>query len=253
MVDQINIQLKTPDANSRAKVQSIILLIAFLLVIYFCEVCHAGLFTTTPDYVVRYRITIKVDTPEGTAIGTAVRQGSTYHEESIFPGQGGVFYSDPIGQAAVIDLGKRGVVFALLGHQRETEMVLNLLQHSQSPEKISIPISQVKFVQFQNLNDPQSAREICDVGTCAEERRHSAPNAKISSFGEAFGPGVSVTSVTIEQTTADITDDIAHWLPWLPTKLNARGTLTGTPGNMRKDPTGLYLQGDELFKGRALK
>src|SRR5689334_19573264 len=65
--------------------------------------------------LIRYRVTVTVETPEGIKTGSAVREASMYHETSILPDQGGTFYNIAKGQAVAVDLGKRGVLFVLLG------------------------------------------------------------------------------------------------------------------------------------------
>src|SRR6218665_2890440 len=70
---------------------------------------------------IRYKMTVTVETPEGIKTGSAVREAGRYTEPSILPDQGGVFYRVIGGEAVVVDLAERGVLFALIDDSREAK------------------------------------------------------------------------------------------------------------------------------------
>lgn len=78
----------------------------------------AGCGDRLPTY--RYRLTVEVETPEGLRIGSSVIEVRT-HKGAAFPGPEAATAQVQVrGEAVAVDLGYRGVVFALLtGPDRE--------------------------------------------------------------------------------------------------------------------------------------
>jgi hypothetical protein len=79
----------------------------------------AGTAYAAKDYVVpttwRYKITIEIETPEGIKTGSAVREVRAWKNAAkiINPDVAPIEY-EVIGEAVVVDLGKRGVLFGLI-------------------------------------------------------------------------------------------------------------------------------------------
>jgi hypothetical protein len=72
-----------------------------------------------PDY--RYRLTVEVDTPEGLRTGSSVIEVQTSRSsENTIPTPGKINHRLR-GEAVAVDLGQRGVVFALLRSEREVD------------------------------------------------------------------------------------------------------------------------------------
>jgi hypothetical protein len=63
-----------------------------------------------PSATLRYKVTVEIETPEGIKTGSAVREVFIQRQPEL-PESGPDI--KPKGEAVVIDLGKRGVVFAL--------------------------------------------------------------------------------------------------------------------------------------------
>ena len=80
------------------------------------------LFLASCDYFIpstwNYRITVEIDTPEGIKSGSAVRKVVATLQPKVTPETKQVSHR-VYGEAVVIDLGKRGVVFALIGSHEE--------------------------------------------------------------------------------------------------------------------------------------
>ena len=87
--------------------------------------CFVLYLTVYVDYLIpstwNYRITIEIETPEGTKSGSAVRQVQAQLQYPLNPDIGEVI-SDVFGEAVVIDLGERGVIFALINRDSYNEV-----------------------------------------------------------------------------------------------------------------------------------
>lgn len=181
---------------------------------------QAGIFSNTPDRVARYRVTVTVETPEGIKAGSAVREASTYHEGRIVPGQGGVFYSFPRGEAVTVDLGKRGVLIALLGDQSESEMVVGSFSNEGNSKKIVMSREKYpRVVAFKDPKDPKTAQDVYHTETyeAGENGHYVGRRIRIHDHVEdIFGTGVHIKDVTIESSKDPITVGLQHYLAWLP-------------------------------------
>ncbi|MBL8712983.1 MAG: hypothetical protein JNM12_08790 [Alphaproteobacteria bacterium] len=193
----------------------------------------------------RYRITVSVNTPEGLKSGSTVR-------EVIYSGptRGGAGSGISIkcrGEAVVIDLAPRGVLFAMTAGDDCSNILLKIFRKdgvsafdpSNIPNSGKVVLEPGKYpeyaplVTFSNLNDPTTARGV-----------------NYREMEKTFGSDVNIHEVTVEMTNDPITWGIEKWLPWLPQKFYARGTVTGGPKGPRDDPTGLYLQATAFSIGR---
>ena len=68
-----------------------------------------------------YKLTLVVQTPEGQVVGSAVRKVSAYRDPIIlqFLPSSSYAHADVKGEAVVVNLGQRGVLFALLKASNE--------------------------------------------------------------------------------------------------------------------------------------
>ncbi len=246
--------LCSSNSVGRRTILALLALAVFLPVVEVNQ-ADAGIFSDT--ITIRYRMTVVVDTPEGVKTGTAVREAGAYSEMRILPQQGGTHYNVTEGEAIPIDLGKRGFLFSAITPEKEARTVVQNLRNATYGEKVTVDPSTALFIQFQNINDPLSAREVCTPESCSAIAK-SYPKGhepRMATFEDAYGPGVSVKEVTVEISTDDVTRGIEKLIPWLPQKLKTQGTLTAD--NPRKkpfsDPTGLYLGGDAFVIGRSFK
>ena len=172
--------------------------------------------TQLPTY--RYRLTVEVDTPEGLRQGSSVIRVKT--QDIIgFPGpDAGGIRTSVKGEAVVVDLGRRGLLFALLRNANEIAVpslrpvrgdksragetagdslraVKRVAGRADVPEE-SRPI----LVRFRDIDDPKSV-EIVDADDLAS----------------AFGPGVRLRRITAEITNDRMTEKLEDILPWLGT------------------------------------
>lgn len=190
----------------------------------------------------RYKTTVVIETPEGLKTGSAVREvrvrkGSRLTAES----QSAVALK---GEAVVIDLGERGIVFALLrgyiinvGYAADLPgnifkrpgigwlsyegiRYLRDLKAAKELEPEWYPL----FVRFRDIQDPKTVENLYEM------ERYDIPDRRIEihyrlkkdNFEKAFGKGVRLKSVTIEMVDEPVTSKILDILPWLPEYYNLR-------------------------------
>jgi hypothetical protein len=189
---------------------------------------------------------VEVETPEGIKTGSAVREVSASSGVKVFQEESGASVHVR-GEAVVVDLGKRGALFALLrgkklGDDYGYGIVFNAFGYragSLTPEGIRYfsqktgsvvlePENYPQLVRFRDLHDPMSVEEI----TVETTNDNSAKQLE-----EAFGSGVKIKQITLEMTKDDVTSEIAKWLPWLSAIKG--GYLHGGPTG-RGAPLGLY-------------
>jgi len=181
------------------------------------------------SYNWRYKMTVTVDTPEGEVSGSAVHEirNSLYGSPLSQGGNPGKIS----GEAVVVDLGERGVLFALISDRSDNRFSENFpvpgkvgAIGSTTPEGIkyqsSLPVGTKavldphtpqgypKLVTFTDMDDPKSVTLVQEW-----ERRGEAGYAfndqlllKADLFEELFGEGVRLKEITIE-----IADEPVTW------------------------------------------
>jgi len=170
-----------------------------------------------PSFTYKYRMTVEVDTPEGVKSGSSVIEVHTTQWpegwRNMFGGH--TENSKAIGEAVVVDLGDKGMLFtASLGTYSERLYPLIFTKGgygSRKPGgvpgyatavdfKASIPVKHYPLlVRFKDLQDPMTVEEV-------------KPNDLVSSFGEGF----ALKSISVESTTDPIKWKVEKILPWLP-------------------------------------
>lgn len=164
-------------------------------------------------------MTVTVETPEGIKTGYAVREASLYTEPSILPDQGGAFYNITKGEAVVVDLGQRGVLFVLLGGDREARAIFkSFAQDKASQATELVPAQYPKIVNFKDRNDPASIEQVIEKKPCTDPKTgipHSAVCIARDRTQEIYGAGVNLRSIELEQTDQPIIlGEIKQYLKW---------------------------------------
>lgn len=184
-------------------------------------------------YSWRYKMTVAVETPEGVKTGSAVREvditkklivAETVTDPSTGKPKIKEHYksdNEITGEAVVVDLGRRGVLFALIDwfDYSDVPRVFNTPKYE---EVVEIPIgtrAQVTnirywpdFVTFTDMNEPKSVTQVLDIERClagtsrAEECKKVGPHIAKSHAEELFGKGVKIKEITLE-----ITDEPVTW------------------------------------------
>jgi uncharacterized membrane protein YhaH (DUF805 family) len=203
------------------------------------------------DYY-RYRMTVTVETPDGLKTGSAVRQGN--FEEG--PERRA---SWAVGEAVVVDLGQRGLLFALIDSSNIGDGVsyITTCNHSDFGDKktpvgkkwILSPGEYPALVAFKDLNNPKTMQSLIDIkgnGRCGGGGEWEV---QADHFDGMFGVGVKLKEISLEITDDPITVEIEKRLPWLscPADGNhakrsfsqARILDTGT---FKREPREFYLK-----------
>ncbi|HNP84198.1 MAG TPA: hypothetical protein PKN47_22255 [Nitrospira sp.] len=178
-------------------------------------------------YSWRYKMTVEVETPEGIKTGSAVRQMGNELQGSPLS-QGGN-PADVRGEAVVVDLGKRGVLFALISSDSDLEFYnafpvpgnpvgnggstpegiqyyANLSVGTQGILNPKAPPGYPQLVTFKDLNDPKSVTLVQEWTYIRGQERGQNFELTKDHMEELFGPGVKLKSITLE-----ITDEPVTW------------------------------------------
>ena len=174
----------------------------------------------------RYKITILVDTPEGIKSGFAVREVFARRNPKVTMET--LSHVSVKGEAVVVDLGKRGVLFGLMDTNGSYDVVFKTfpgppgltvegIQYYRNLKGVKAPSKVMpQLVRFKDLNDPLTVEAV-------DYRNLSA----------SFGEGVALKEITVEMVDEPVTAQIEKWLPWLlEIKSNIDGTSATISGNL---------------------
>ncbi len=186
-------------------------------------------FDDTPTY--RYRMTVEVDTPQGLKTGSSVIEVDTRLEPNPASPASQRINRRARGQAVTVDLGARGVLFALLRSEDDTDYAArimfllaprgrdengdeflgrfnNMLKMTEPIElpatqaEINPPLAEMKgrpmLVTFDDLADPTSVKRVDPDDLAA-----------------TFGDEVSLKRITVQITDDPVTKGIEKRLGWL--------------------------------------
>ncbi len=188
-----------------------------------------------PSGTWRYKMTVTVETPEGIKTGSAVREVYVAAFPKLSP------HMLPTvrlkGEAVVVDLEPRGVLFALLSGYKigadygsdlpgyvfypkgwlSDKGIREMSTLKAGPTELD-PTWYPKFVRFRDIADPKTVENLLELES--DGKHPSSFTIKKDRFAEAFGAGVKLKSVTIEMTDEPVTWGVERWLPWLPEYYN---------------------------------
>lgn len=173
----------------------------------------AILFLGSCDYVFphtwRYRITVDIETPEGIKTGMAVREVRAQQNiaQWLNPDVKSIT-NKVIGEAVVINLEKRGVVFALIKWDSYEEFYkafpnkyetwterIQYYDALESGTKSQLHHKRPQLIYFSNINDPTTLKSL-SYGTLSSE----------------IGENVKIKNVSVEITEDQISNDVGKWL-----------------------------------------
>lgn len=185
-----------------------------------------GLYAGLKDrgYNLNYKITVTIETPEGVKTGYAVREISASVPPISLPDVGNG--AKVRGEAVVVDLGKRGVLFALISDESDEEFynafptpglgastaaAIKYYNTKLKPGmKAEIRRGIPKMVIFTDMNDPKSV-------VLVHGQRFNTTTQKndlIDNFEKYFGKDVVLGSYTLEITDGSVTwGTVDKWLP----------------------------------------
>ena len=195
----------------------------------------AGNGDKAPTGTWRYKMTVTIETPEGDKVGSAVREVVSSSGWKIVPEACDPCSSLKKGEAVVVDLGQRGLVFGLLtgpkiGADHAQYLLFQFFPDRKPNGVITLePEWYPQFVFFKNLNDPKTVENLLDYKSCGTRELC----LEASRFEEVFGVGVKLKSVTIEMTEENMAWKIDQILFWLKnvkmSYLNGKHTARGAP------------------------
>ena len=221
-------------------------------------------------YSWRYKMTVEVQTPEGIKTGSVVREVNLVFETILFLTQ--KVYKNKLsvsGEAVVVDLGERGVLFALLkgafgSHDHAKRFLFEVFESSYGGTtlegaKYYSQLKNVKtevelkhypmLVTFSDVGNPKTVKNVLEVdmgdGSYLTEYK-----IKTDRFEEIFGEGVYLKKITVEMTDEPVTWGIEKLLPWLPDRKNVTGYLGGESEPPFDDPSKTYLNGVAFSQGK---
>ncbi len=177
-----------------------------------CSLCFL-FFLTSCDYIIErswnYRITVEVETPEGVKTGSAVRQvrASKNLAHLINPAAPAIHYK-VIGEAVVVDLGERGILYSLIDWNSYEEVY--------SAYGSTISDSWQNFIYFGNLQEGSKQRlqnkkpVIVGIDTSRKIQNLKLLNVndginQPKTYEEVFGQGVALKAIEIEITNDPVT------------------------------------------------
>jgi len=214
---------------------------------------------THPSGTWRYKLTVTVETPEGVRTGYAVREVKVITGIQITP------ESKPIsrltGEAVAVDLGERGILFALLKGYKLGEDYAKFLpfyafpykkggltpegikyyRSLKAPPVVLEPDLYPQFVHFKDIDNPKTVELVMEMKSCSNPQS-GIPRGTVciekDRFEEIFGEGVRLKSVTAEMTDepADL-GRVNKYLAWLPT---LKGSYLHGGRTSREAPLGLH-------------
>ena len=176
-------------------------------------------------YSWRYKMTVEVETPEGIKTGSAVRE-----VEVTFKPRPGHYPSGYLakhkmkGEAVIVDLGERGILFATITPDSYPEVTETFpgppaftiagAEYYSQLEQNAQPLSPKRYpqiVMFQNISDPKSVKLVKGREFDIRKQQEIA----IDNFEEIFGKNTNLKNISIETTDQSVEWKIQRWLPWI--------------------------------------
>lgn len=221
---------------SRAKEVFPVLLNVFWVFLFVVAVILAlGWFvldgSTTRPRIIRSRLTIVVETPEGERSGSGVTQETISLPGGLTRAQGWGLTEQLVGEAVVVDLGQRGILFSTF----ERRSVLSRMGgdaynaglapfpqekfRGEHAAKASINEQYAAYLDDLNRSKPKSELQLKDVPALVRFGNLSDPTSVALvdplDLATSFGPGVTFKGAIVEITDSPITHGIEARLPWL--------------------------------------
>ncbi|MBK8174859.1 MAG: hypothetical protein IPK66_06190 [Rhodospirillales bacterium] len=185
-----------------------------------------------PSGTWRYRMTVAVETPEGLKTGSAVREVTVRRGIALTPESLPSVQSK--GEAVAVDLGQRGVLFALISYDDyltvfsafgwtsggTTPDGIKYFSNLKDAKATLTPKQYPMLVTFKDISDPKTVERVIETDWCREKDENGTCIkeeffVKADHFEELFGRGVKLKEITIEMVNDPVTWGIQNKLPWL--------------------------------------
>lgn len=214
-----------------------------LILAIFFIVIGSGLAFSMSDkneiYTWRYKTTIIIETPEGEKTGSAVRETTVDFAVCM----GCTPKVSTKGEAAFVDLGKRGKVFEVMGADPhmvvfssfpgppgltgEGQKYYSTLKNA----KVSLNTGNLQYnmftqypimVTFKDTKNPKSIELVYQSEAVRVQGQAHFDFKITNNFEQVFGKGVTLKDVQVEMTDEPVKFEIQGFLPWLPKYYNQR-------------------------------
>ncbi|MEN7538512.1 hypothetical protein [Aurantiacibacter flavus] len=223
-----------------------------------------------PDY--RYRLTVEVETPEGLKTGSSVIEVKTsVAGRNIVPMPGAVSHRVR-GEAVMVDLGARGVLFALLRSDDNFDWASNVA-YRLAPKMPRVRDAEGRLdsdsdfeAQYATMLEHREPIELPRTFPDVGHLKNQPARPMLVRFGDiedpstveqvdpddlafTFGPGVRLRRITVQLTGDPVTKGIVERLPWLPDR---RGSLIPISGGTPKHelPLGSRLNVGDFLRAQ---
>lgn len=201
----------------------------------------------------RYKMTVNVDTPEGMKSGSAVREVTFKKDKSR--NLQAVPDVSVKGEAVVVDLGKRGLVFATMkGYKSEQDYADQvvyaafplpadkrgyLIPYYRDLKDAKATLTPTNYPVLVTFTDPGNPKTVMPLLSMETDGKHPVTYLiKTDHCEELFGQGVNIHSIEMEMTDQPITWGIEQWLPWLSA---LKGSYLHGDISSREAPLGLHV------------
>ncbi len=216
-----------------------------------------------PSTAVRYRMTVTLETPEGIKTGSAVREVAIEKSPQFLGSTSVGAVGVTRGEAVIVDLGKHGVLFALMrggvggidyggyilttafpsGNDPFSREGIGYYRSLKNAKTTLTPQQYPMFVRFRDLNDPKTVEAISQYN---DRDMPTGYGGMAKTAVEVFGAGIKLKEVTIEITRDSVTTGIEKLLPWLPqTKGYISGQFLGGAGLLNQLDKGDFYKGSK--------
>lgn len=191
-------------------------------------------FSWKVPYIWRYRLTINIETPEGIKSGSAIQE--IYYppaDKNIYaPSNQGI----PHGEAVYIDLGQRGVVFAIMPDPSNSvgafkRLITNvfptvpriheqirypeILKHYNDLKNVKDevpPEFYPKLVGFKDINNPKTIELVYQRKEGSIANMKQVETDRLEDF---YGKGVKIKNMTLEMTDDPLEWKLGDKLSWI--------------------------------------
>lgn len=176
---------------------------------------------SSADRRIRYKFTIEVDDNGTLRRGSTVQEHVCSFNDGLFKHMGNALNCGTAGEALTVDLGEKGILFALMAGDLERKSLdpevflfnaANGIHRDDIPKEfdnvarlgnrqIDIPVAELPLlVRFRDINDPDSVERVNPLHLDAK-----------------FGPGVKINKASVELTKESITSELAESIKWIKT------------------------------------
>jgi hypothetical protein len=200
----------------------------------------------TPARRFRERLTLVVDTPEGRVSGSSVTEHETvFHDGWVWGLAGHTRGFSTRGEATIVDLGARGLLFALLvrDNERKNSSQPGGYEHpffaKMEGQALGVEDEELaRFIDTLNRMRPKGDIPIENLGLLVRFRDPNDPKTvewvDPSNLAASFGVGVTLTRATMEIVDEPLTTGIEARLPWLQRFMSLGASLDGDTSIVRR-------------------